>query len=52
MNPFMEYKDYYKILGVARDASQDEIKKPIENWPENITLTSVKKPMPKTNLRK
>lgn len=23
----MEYKDYYKILGVAKDASQDEIKK-------------------------
>lgn len=23
----MEYKDYYKVLGVARDASQDEIKK-------------------------
>jgi curved DNA-binding protein len=23
----MDYKDYYKIMGVARDASQDEIKK-------------------------
>ncbi len=23
----MEYKDYYKSLGVSRDASQDEIKR-------------------------
>ena len=23
----MEYKDYYKILGVAKDASADDIKK-------------------------
>nr|MCU0936961.1 DnaJ domain-containing protein [Gammaproteobacteria bacterium] len=23
----MEYKDYYKILGVGRDASQDEVKR-------------------------
>ena len=23
----MEFKDYYKIMGVARDATQDEIKR-------------------------
>ena len=23
----MEYKDYYKVLGVSKNASQDEIKK-------------------------
>ena len=23
----MEYKDYYKVLAVSRDASQDELKK-------------------------
>jgi curved DNA-binding protein len=23
----MEFKDYYKIIGVARDATQDEIKR-------------------------
>nr|MCU0935925.1 DnaJ domain-containing protein [Gammaproteobacteria bacterium] len=23
----MEYKDYYNILGVGRDASQDEVKR-------------------------
>ncbi len=23
----MEFRDYYKIMGVARDASQDEIKR-------------------------
>ena len=23
----MEYKDYYKVLGIAKDASQDEVKR-------------------------
>ena len=31
----MEYKDYYKILGVDKTASEDEIKKLIENWRAN-----------------
>jgi len=28
----MADKDYYEILGVSRDATQEEIKRNIENW--------------------
>jgi curved DNA-binding protein len=32
----MEYKDYYKTLGVARDAAQDEIKRAYRRLAVNI----------------
>lgn len=32
----MPYIDYYKILGVDKNASQEDIKKPIESWLANI----------------
>lgn len=36
----VEYKDYYKILGVARSASQDEISKAFSrSWPASTTRT-------------
>lgn len=35
----MAYIDYYKILGVNKDASQDDIKKAYKKLLGNITLT-------------
>ena len=35
----MAFIDYYKVLGVERNATQDDIKKPIVRWPESIILT-------------
>ena len=35
----MEYKDYYKTLGVDKNASEKEIKTAIASWHANITLT-------------
>jgi len=36
----MEYKDYYETIGVARDATQDEIKRAFrKSSPGNITRT-------------
>ena len=35
----MEYKDYYKTLGVKKNATADEIKKPIASWLASTILT-------------
>lgn len=32
-------RDYYEVLGLSRDASDDEVKKRTGNWRANITQT-------------
>ena len=39
----MEFKDYYKIMGVARDATQDEIKRAYRTlYKSGLTLADAK----------
>ncbi len=47
----MELKDYYAILGVQPTDDLKTIKTAYRAWRANITPTSVKKTMPKPNLR-
>lgn len=49
----MEYKDYYKILGVDKKASDAEIKKAFRTLAKSITLICIKVTRrTKKNLRK
>ena len=45
-------KNYYEILGVSRDATDEQIKKLIVNLQENIIQMSVKKLMLKSVCKK
>jgi len=47
----MQYKDYYKIMGLSRDASQDEIKRAYRKLARNIIPMSVRKRMPRQSSR-
>ncbi len=35
----MDYKDYYKTLGVARNAKDKDIKAAFASWPGSTTQT-------------
>lgn len=49
----MAKRDYYEVLGVSKNASADEIKKPTENWPFSITRIKIQIILkPKTNSKK
>ncbi len=49
----MAGKDYYEILGVSRDASQDEIKKSLpKTVKKSITQILIKRRMLRQSLKK
>jgi len=41
-------RDYYEVLGVAKNADEKTIKKPIGNWQRNI----IRIPMPGIRMQK
>ena len=49
-----EKRDYYEVLGVNKNATDDELKKHIENLQKNIiqTLILITKKKQKLNLKK
>ena len=48
----MQYKDYYKMLGVNRNASQEEIQKAYRSLHGNITPMPIRLPGLMRGLRK
>jgi curved DNA-binding protein CbpA len=47
----MEYKDYYKTLGVARDATQAEIKRAYRKLARKFHPTSARSPTPRARFK-
>jgi len=46
-------EDYYKILGVGRDATEEAIKKPTESLPSNTILIETREARrPRRNLKR